>query len=102
MSVSMSHNLENKIVYVHDGIVLFLDEIKSNDDIKLSVEKKRQFKLAEDIIKQNHKEKIDSGDGYILYESNVYKVYRNGTKTHCIKGEEARKIKRIIKSKLNT
>lgn len=58
--------------------------------------KKIYHKLEEE-LKSNLKSNNEYLDAYILYQSNIYRVYGNGNQTKLIKGDEARIVKRSMK-----
>lgn len=63
----------------------------SNEDLTES-DLKQQFRDAEKRIKDEQQ------DGYILMKDVVYKVYKAGTPTGKITGEEAKLIKRKLRA----
>lgn len=88
------------VAYVIDGIVSRFEAINSDDPLRIEVELKHQCRRAEDAIRKIQKEKNLKEDGYYVSAGIVYKVYHVNTMVKKITGDEAKKIKRMVKLEL--
>ncbi len=88
---------EEKVVIKHCFVKLdnSFSETKTIEDDEVN-SKKSYHKLEEELktILKTHMEYLDA---YILYKSNIYRVYGDGNQTKIIKGDEARIVKRMMK-----
>lgn len=88
----------DSVAYVFGEAVYFFHDIKSEHQLRIDTELKHQERQAEEAIRRLQKD--GSGvkqDGYYVSAGVVYKVYHINTVVKKITGDEAKKIKRMVK-----
>ncbi len=88
------------VIYTYGANVYSMGTFNCDSEIKIELELKSQEHLAEENIRQLQTADRIATDGYYLSRGLVYKVYHSNNQVKKIVGEEAKSVKRLIKSKL--
>ena len=88
------------VVYMYGLDVYSMGTFNCDSEVKIELELKTQEHLAVENIRQLQTDDRIATDGYYLSRGVVYKVYRSNDQVKKIVGEEAKSVKRLIKSKL--
>ena len=88
------------VVYTYGFDIYNIGTFNCDSDVKIELELKTQEHLAIENIRRLQTADRIATDGYYLSRGLVYKVYRSNDQVKKIIGEEAKSVKRLIKSKL--
>lgn len=88
------------VAYVIGGVVYHFEVINSEHQLRIDTELKHQERRAEEAIRRIQKEDNLKEDGYYVSASIVYKVFHVNTIVKKVTGDEAKRIKRMVKLSL--
>ncbi len=89
------------VVYVIGNHIHQFEDIITDNELRAEVELKHQSRRAEERIREIQKENNLQESGYYISAGIVYKVFHMNTLVKKITGDEAKKIKRLVKLELD-